>query len=43
MFTGDLFDAGRFFSADTFERGFDFIKSLLGFNTAVTPAFLEGR
>ena len=43
MLTGDLFDAGRFFSADAFARGFDFLQGLFGFNTAVTPAFLEGR
>ncbi len=42
VFTGELFDAGRFFSADTFERGFDFIKGLLGFETVTTPAFLRG-
>ena len=41
VFTGELFDAGRFFSGDTFERGFDFVKGLLGFNTTATPAFLE--
>ena len=41
VLTGDLFDAGRFFSADAVTRGFDFVQGLFGFNTDATPAFLE--